>query len=238
MFIFENDYFVVAHKTGGVLTVPTHQGRDDPRPILGIQLQEQLGIQIFPVHRLDYEVTGLVMFAKTRDAHKQANQWFEQQQVKKNYRAWTQTQTFAHIPEHIANPRQSLTLAANQSFDWQGRIARGKRRAYQSPDGKNSHTRAHYLGPEPGHAFLVWDLEPLTGRPHQLRVDLSRHGFPIVGDTLYGSTHPCQADSIALIAYRMDLAAIPAAHRFGLPPSLNIEPRFADICVNPAGATG
>ena len=83
MFIFENDDFVVVHKAGGVLTVPSHQARADPRPILGIQLQEQLGMQIFPVHRLDYEVTGLVIFAKTRDAHQQANQWFEQQRVKK-----------------------------------------------------------------------------------------------------------------------------------------------------------
>ena len=116
-------------------------------------------------------------------------------------------------------------------MDWQGRIARGKRRSYQSPEGKNSHTRAHYLGLDAEQKFLAWDLQPLTGRPHQLRVDLSRHGFPIVGDTLYGASQPCRAETIALIAYRLDLSAISDAQRFGLPALLAIEPRFADICI-------
>jgi tRNA pseudouridine32 synthase/23S rRNA pseudouridine746 synthase len=236
VFIFENDHFVVARKPGGVLTVPSHQGRDDPRPILGIQLQEQLGIQIFPVHRLDFEVSGLVLFAKSRDAHQHANQWFEHQLVKKTYRAWTQTQNFAHIPAHIANPRQALTLAVNQTFDWHGRIARGKRRAYQSVEGKDSITHAQYLGPEPAQGFLCWDLEPLTGRPHQLRVDLSRHGFPVVGDNLYGATSPCQINMIALVAYRLDLTAIPQTQRLGLPAQLFIEPRFTEVCAKPQPA--
>jgi tRNA pseudouridine32 synthase/23S rRNA pseudouridine746 synthase len=69
----------------------------------------------------------------------------------------------------------------------------------------------------------MWDLNPVTGRSHQLRFDLSRHGFPIIGDTLYGSKVPWQgADSIALRSYAIDFSKAPQAQELGLPEKMEI----------------
>jgi tRNA pseudouridine32 synthase/23S rRNA pseudouridine746 synthase len=185
-----------------------------------------LGVQIFPVHRLDFVVSGLVLFAKTAEAHRVANGWFEQHRVQKTYRAWTQQQSFAHIPADVPNPRRAIALHEGDRFDWHGRIQRGKRRAFESPRGQPSHTIAVYLGPHPHNRFLQWDLQAVTGRPHQLRFDLSRHGFPIVGDALYGSNVEFGVDRIALLAYRLDFSAITEGDRFGLPERIEIAPEF------------
>lgn len=226
--------FVIAQKPSGILTVPSHQGRADPRRVLGIELQEQLGVPIFPVHRLDVEVSGLVLFALTREAHRSANHWFEHQRVHKTYRAWTQPQGFEHLPASVVTSRSPLSLQADAQFEWHSRIARNKRRAFVSPQGKPSITRATFLARDPHTGFLQWNLQPLTGRPHQLRVELSQHGFPIIGDTLYGSNYQCANTSIALVAWRLDFANIPMNQRFGLPETVVIEPRCPDCALTTA----
>ncbi|MBI3562802.1 MAG: RNA pseudouridine synthase [Gammaproteobacteria bacterium] len=220
--VFANQDFVVANKPAGVLTVPSHQGRADPRPVLGIQLQDHLARQIFPVHRLDVDVSGLVLYALNAQAHRAANGWFEQQRVRKTYRAWTQTQGFDHLPAAAHNPRLAIALQAQQHFEWHGRIARNKRRAFPSPHGNPSLTHAVFLEQDYATGYLHWDLQPLTGRPHQLRVDLSRHGFPIIGDRLYGATRPWHEAGIALRAWRLDFQQIATAERFGLDASIEL----------------
>lgn len=215
--VFENTHFVVCDKPSGVLSTPSRFEEDDPRLCLGTALQQQLGIQIYPVHRLDFEVSGLVMYAKTAEAHRKANAWFETKQVQKTYRALTTGQDYSHIPEQVKNPRTPITLTAGMTFEWKSRILRGKRRAYESPQGKDTLTLVTYLG-ETSKGFHEWDLHPVTGRSHQLRFDLSRHGFPIVGDKLYGSTSKWNPDnSIALRSYAIDFAKAAGAKALDLP---------------------
>ncbi|WP_413578198.1 RluA family pseudouridine synthase [Bdellovibrio sp. HCB290] len=221
--VFENAHFVICDKPAGVLSTPSRLGAEDERNCLGIALQKQLAIQIYPVHRLDFEVSGLVMYAKTAEAHRKANGWFENKTVSKTYRALTTAQDFSHIPENVKNSRAKFELSTSQNFEWKSRILRGKRRAYESPEGKDSMTLAQYLGAN-AQCFLQWDLQPVTGRSHQLRFDLSRHGFPIVGDTLYGSKVKwCGENSIALRAYRIDFSKAPGADEFQLPQIIQIQ---------------
>ncbi len=222
--IFHNQHFLVAFKPAGVLTVPDRDGTDAARPVLGLQLQSELGVRLFPVHRLDWPVAGLVLFALNTEAHKIANTWFEHRRVHKTYRAWTQAQSFTHIPAHVGNPRHAITLAQDMRFEWRGKIERNKRRAFVSPRGKASLTLAQYLGKHPTHGHLMWDVAPVTGRPHQLRLDLSRHGFPVVGDALYGSKLDWGPDRIALTAFLLDFSAIVETKRLGLPQSVELEP--------------
>lgn len=67
-----------------------------------------------------------------------------------------------------------------------------------------------------------WELHPLTGRPHQLRYELSRHGHPIVGDQLYGSTLAFLNPGIALRAVQIDFSKAPGAKSFGLPNEIEV----------------
>lgn len=218
--VFENEHFVFCDKASGVLSTPSRFEDEDDRDCLGTSLQKQLGLQIFPVHRLDFEVSGLVMYAKNPEAHRKANGWFESKTVFKSYRALTTAQDYSPIPATVVNPRTKIDLTAGQEFDWKAVILRGKRRAYESPQGKPSHTKATFVGMDG--AYLQWDLHPITGRSHQLRFDLSRHGFTIVGDALYGSTVKLEKDVIALRSYQIDFSKAAKAKDFGLPSELTI----------------
>lgn len=219
--VFQNQHFVICDKPGGVLTTPSRHAENDGRSCLGTALQTSLGQQIYPVHRLDFEVSGLVLFAKTAEAHREANAWFEKKLVRKTYHAWTSSQSFAHIPPQVPGPREGFTVTPGQSFAWESRQLRGKRRAYLSPEGKACRTEARFLKINE-EQFLEWDLSPVTGRPHQLRLDMSRHGFPIVGDALYGSTVEWKPHTLALRAYKIDFVSIPVAQRAGLPELLEV----------------
>lgn len=221
--VFENSHFVICDKPAGVLSTPSRMGAEDERNCLGIALQKQLGVQIYPVHRLDFEVSGLVMYAKSADAHRKSNAWFEHKTVSKTYRALTTPQDFSHIPDNVKNSRQKFKVSEGQQFEWKSRILRGKRRAYESPEGKDSLTLAQYLGVN-DKGYLQWDLQPVTGRSHQLRFDLSRHGFPIVGDTLYGSKVVwTDKDAIALRAFKIDFTKAPGAQELQFPPVIQLD---------------
>ena len=219
--IFENEHFVICDKENGVLSTPSRFEERDSRICLGTSLQNQLGLQIYPIHRLDFEVSGLVMYGKNANAHRWANHLFESKVVQKTYRALTTSQDFSHIPENIKNSRKSFDLGSEHHFEWRAQVLRGKRRAYETPQGKTSLTLADFVGYN-GKNLLRWDLQPVTGRSHQLRFDLSRHGYPIVGDELYGSKVALRPEAIALQAYRIDFSKVQGLAPWGLPDAIEI----------------
>ncbi len=202
--IFENENWLVVVKSSGWLTTPARD-KDDSRPCLGRELQKEVGQQIFPIHRLDFEVSGLVLFAKSAEAHRLGQKWFEHGEIIKTYRART-----------IAG----VASLPTDWVEWRSKLLRGKRRAYVSPTGKVSVTRARVT--EKHTDFLVWELQPLTGRPHQLRVELALHHAPILGDELYGGP-PGEPNRIELTAVALNLEKINAADRLGLPPVLSLD---------------
>ena len=85
--VFQNEHFVIVDKAPLVLSVPSRMGEDETRPVLGLILEKDLGRTVYPVHRLDFEVQGLIMYALTPAAHKAGNAWFEQKIVFKKYSA-------------------------------------------------------------------------------------------------------------------------------------------------------
>lgn len=216
--IFENEHFVAVDKPAGTLTVPGRTGASDERLCLSHELAKTG--PVLPIHRLDVEVSGLVLFAKNTRAHREANAWFEARHVHKSYEAWTE----GTIPDG-SNP--------GQTFEWQSNILRGKRRAYESPHGKPAITRATWLGSERFHDIPIqrWQLEPLTGRSHQLRFELSRHGFPILGDTLYGAHVEFIAHAIALRSIRLDFSGCAGAAKLGLPEVIQASSLREAFCV-------
>lgn len=206
--VFENEHFVICDKEAMVLSVPGRQGEDDQRPVLGKILEKDLGITIYPVHRLDFEVQGLIMYAKTPAAHKIGNFWFENKEVTKTYSA------------HSKMSEGKFDFKVGELLSWQCLLLRGKKRAYESPVGKKSLTQAKLIKVE-GNTFF-WHLNPITGRSHQLRYELFRHGHPIIGDTLYGSTENFNLPGIALRAFKIDFTKAHKALEFGLPEIIEV----------------
>ncbi len=205
--VFENQHYVIVDKPSAMLSVPSRFEENDPRPVVGRNLSVQLGCQIFPVHRLDFEVSGLLLFAKEVKAHQAANDWFSKRQVKKTYHAITQ--------EHP-------DYKVGESYEWKCRVLRGKKRTYEHELGKPSLTLAYLQSQfeEQGRKFFSWKLKPVTGRPHQLRFDCYRMQVPIVGDQLYGSIFSFAEKEILLRAVELQFPSI--ASEWGLPPQVAV----------------
>ncbi len=208
--VFENEKFSIVDKPGGTLSVPSQWGKEDPRPVLSYLLQEQLNLRLWPVHRLDFEVSGLVIFAKDENSHRMANQWFEAREIHKVYEAWG-----------VGDPP---SLKSGEATEWNSMLHRGKKRSFDSPHGKLAVTRAYWLKTLPAtHIPLQqWALDPLTGRPHQLRVELAKHQNPILGDKLYGCSVEFLNEVIALRAIRLDFKNCAGATKAGLPQELEL----------------
>jgi len=204
--VWGNERVIVVDKPPGWLSVPSRMGAQDERPCLGRVWEARLGCRLWPVHRLDVEVGGLVLFAKDAEAHRLLCEGFESHTVEKTYLAWTAGQ---------GEP------VLGQTETWRTRLLRGKKRAYVHPQGKEAVTVATALWRVQG--FWLWRLQPRTGRPHQLRVELSRRGQPIVGDGLYGSGVPF-GEGIALRAVRLSFEAVASRGSLGLPDAVGLSP--------------
>jgi tRNA pseudouridine32 synthase/23S rRNA pseudouridine746 synthase len=206
--VYEGENWLVVDKPSGWLTVP---GRGDgATPVLGTTLQDRHG-RLWPVHRLDREVSGLVLFARNAEAHRAACAWFEGRDVLKTYEALT--------------PWVGGRKVEGEQ-EWSLKLHRGKKRAFEADHGHLAVTRAQLLGrvERSEQPFAHWRLHPLTGRSHQLRVTLAKFYAPICGDVLYGGpkAESCglPPGAIALRAVALDFNAVQDLLRSGLPPRI------------------
>lgn len=189
--ILENENWIAVDKPSGMLTVPSRQGAADERACLKSLVQTHCGQQIWAIHRLDVEVSGVVLFGKTAEFHKKACAAFEDHTAKKTYQALTVRGS-------------EFRGEVGQEWTWRMKLVRGKRRAFEAPHGKLAITRARLE--REFDSRLQWTLWPETGRSHQLRVSLAKVGCPILGDQLYGSKE--EFDGIALRATALKIAAL------------------------------
>lgn len=181
--------FVVVLKPAGMLSVPARDVNDE-RKVLGRLLEADLQQQIFPVHRLDFEVAGLMIYALNAVMHRTLSMAFEQHHVFKTY---------------IALAEKFSSNLDKQ--EWKSLLLKGKKRTYEAPYGKTSITYAQTL-----ENFFInnqsiskWQLNPHTGRSHQLRYEMMKHGHAILGDQLYGSRYKLNTHQIALISAQIIL---------------------------------
>jgi 23S rRNA pseudouridine955/2504/2580 synthase/23S rRNA pseudouridine1911/1915/1917 synthase len=163
--VHEDPSILVLNKPAGMLVVPDRFRPDLPN--LFSFLKEQLG-SIYVVHRIDKETSGLVVFAKTPDAHAHLNRQFEGRHVEKKYLA---------LVKGVSSV-SSGTISHPLSEGWDGR-----RMKIDEKKGKEAVTDFSILESFQGYAFV--EVRPKTGRMHQIRVHLRSLGLPIVGDDLY-----------------------------------------------------
>jgi len=162
----KDDALLVVNKPAGLLSVP---GRGaDKQDCLSSRVQHEFPTALI-VHRLDMATSGLLVFALDKEMQRRLAELFRDRAVAKRYVALV-AGTFECTGGEI-----DLPLAA----DWPNR----PRQKVDFATGKPSLTRYQRLN---SHADVSrMELEPLTGRTHQLRVHLAAIGHPIVGDTLY-----------------------------------------------------
>lgn len=196
VFIHADAHLLVLDKPAGLLCVP---GRgEDKQDCLATRVQAVVPDALV-VHRLDMATSGLWLMARGPDMQRRLSQAFADRQVHKRYVAVVagRLEMPASTPEGWAVV--DLPLAA----DWPNR----PRRVVDAVHGKPSMTRWRVLGHDDAAHTTRVELEPITGRSHQLRVHLLALGHPILGDALYAPPAIVQASPRLLLhASRLALA--------------------------------
>lgn len=167
--IFENDFFVAVNKPSGLLSIPDRLGQElSLKDILKSRYE-----QIFTVHRLDKDTSGIIVFAKDEASHKQLSQLFEGREVEKFY--------LGLVHGKLMNEDGSIDAAITEHPGKNGKMITHVK-------GKPALTDYHVLESFRLYTWLQFQIH--TGRTHQIRVHMQHIGHPIVCDEIYGDPSP------------------------------------------------
>ena len=169
--LYADDILLVVDKPSGLLAVP---GRGaDKQDCLAARVQARFPDALI-VHRLDMATSGLMVMARGPAAQRALGKAFAAREVKKRY--------VAVVAGRLDAPSEGWgTIDLPIIVDWPNRPLR----IVDHQRGKPSLTRWRVLGYEEGISGTRVELEPITGRSHQLRIHLRELGHPILGDSLY-----------------------------------------------------
>lgn len=163
--LYEDDSIVVINKDAGMLTVADRWNHTSVH--LQSLLRQRYG-EIFTIHRLDKDTSGIICFAKNAEVHKILSEQFETREVEKHYIALVN----GHLSEdgYIDQP-----LVSSESKP--GTMIIHKK-------GKPSYTTYRIV--ETYSLFTIVDVQIHTGRMHQIRVHFAHIGHPLFIDPIYG----------------------------------------------------
>jgi 23S rRNA pseudouridine1911/1915/1917 synthase len=170
MLLYEDDVLVVFNKSPNLPTQPTQNGEDS----LLTMAENWMGQPLFVVHRLDQPASGIVVFGKTAKAAAHLNAQFQNRETTKTYwaivekKAWKAENTEGVLVDYLQhNPKK------NQSFVVKSDTPNAKR------------AELHWLLRGGADHYNLLEINLLTGRHHQIRVQLSAFGCPVKGDVKY-----------------------------------------------------
>ena len=187
--IHVDDHLVVVNKPSGLLSVP---GRGpEKQDCVWHRVQAQFADALV-VHRLDQATSGLLVLARGIESQRRLSRAFANRQVDKRYLAWVKGHPKAQSGWHSID----LPIMA----DWPNRPLQ-----MISPEGRPCLTYWRLLEQQEAPPCALLELQPHTGRSHQLRVHLQAIGHPILGDDLYGSPEAPASPALQLHAWRLTL---------------------------------
>ncbi|MFV0606718.1 MAG: RluA family pseudouridine synthase [Niabella sp.] len=167
--MFENDELVALNKPSGLLSIPDREGKE-------ISLKDILQLhhpEIYTVHRLDRETSGLIVFAKNAQAHKHFSLQFENRQTKKIYNALL----VGSLPQKEGSI--DAPIAENQA-----------RRGVMIVHRRGKPALTDYKLMQDFKIFSWVEFLIHTGRTHQIRVHAKEIGNPVACDKIYGDGKP------------------------------------------------
>jgi tRNA pseudouridine32 synthase/23S rRNA pseudouridine746 synthase len=189
---------IVVNKPSGLLAVPGKTSND----CLSLLVQAQFADALI-VHRLDMATSGLMVMARGIAAQRALNAAFAGRQVHKRYVAMAagDCREAGAATDDADAGWQTIDLPI--LVDWPNRPLR----KIDFENGKPSSTRWRCVAHDAARNASRLELEPLTGRSHQLRVHLLAIGHPILGDALYAPPAVCaQAERLLLHASELAFA--------------------------------
>jgi 23S rRNA pseudouridine1911/1915/1917 synthase len=182
--LFEDRHLIAIEKPSGLLSVPLDEG-DGEKDALGLLRAGLQTPSIFAVHRIDRDVSGVLVFARGKESEERLKILFERHDLERQYFAIVE----GRMREDEGTWQSNLTELT--SYD-----------VVPSNDGKEAITHFKVLRRSPKYTYLRVVLE--TGRKHQIRVHCQMAGHPVLGDERYGAReNPIRR--ICLHAVRLEL---------------------------------
>ena len=193
--LYEDNHVLAVVKPAGLATMGTPEGRPTlltvAKEYVKRRYEKPGNVYLGVVSRLDAPVTGVVLLARTSKAAARLTEQFRSRDVEKSY--WA-------VVEGVVEP------ADGRLVDWLAEDERHRRMHVVGPTmpgAKEARLAYHRLSVVGGNSWLEVELE--TGRKHQIRLQLSSHGHPVVGDRKYGSVVQF-SPGIALHARRLAIS--------------------------------
>lgn len=164
--IYEDESLLVVEKPAFMLSIPD---RFSPEKENLLDMLRESREEVYTVHRLDRETSGIILFAKTREAHRDLSLQFEKREVSKKY--------LALVDGNIGENDGRIDQPIGESQSQPGKMEVTKR-------GKPSLTLLKVLERFKGFTLVEADIQ--TGRTHQIRVHFAAISHPLAVDSLYG----------------------------------------------------
>ena len=193
--LFEDNHLLVVNKLPGVLVQGDNTG-DIPlvelcKEYIKEKYQKPGAVFLGVVHRLDRPVSGVVVLARTSKSLERMNALFRDKETKKTY--W-------------AIVKKKPTKDQDTLIHWLLKDEKKNKTTFftrETPGALRSELSYRIMGTAQSHWLL--EVNPVTGRPHQIRVQLASMGCPIRGDVKYGYDQPsADGRSISLHARRLE----------------------------------
>ncbi|TZF81203.1 RluA family pseudouridine synthase [Pedobacter sp. BS3] len=191
--LYEDNHLIAVNKRAGDIVQVDNTGDESldekVKKFIAQKYNKPNGAFLGVVHRLDRPVSGVILFAKTSKALDRVNKLFKNRQMHKTY--WAVVRNKPSQPEGnlvhwlVKNPQKNVT------------------KAYDHEVAGSLRAELNYRLIGELNGYYLIEVNPITGRPHQIRVQLSTLGCPIVGDNKYGYPRGSLKKSICLHARQL-----------------------------------
>lgn len=192
--IYEDNHLLVIDKPAGVLSQEDRTGKPDVLSLCKQYLKKKYNkpgeVFLGLVHRLDQPVSGVMALARTTKAASRLSEQVRNRSIQKNYWALVYgiTPTEGELKHYLLKDSKTNMV-----------------RAFSSKKGKAKEARLTFTTLKQSAHYSLIEITLITGRPHQIRVQFAKAGFPLWGDYKYGSPDQGKGKTLALRAVRLTL---------------------------------
>ena len=190
---YEDNHLIMVNKKSGVLVQGDSTGDTPLSELVKQYLKEKYNkpgnVFCGVLHRIDRPVSGLVVLAKTSKGLSKMNEVFKRREVHKTYWAITSDKPTEMRGQLVHWLKKDRTKNRTKTFE------------AEQPGTQRAELSYKVLGSSKSHWLI--EINPITGRPHQIRAQLASIGCPVKGDIKYGYDNPNPDASIHLHARKL-----------------------------------
>jgi 23S rRNA pseudouridine1911/1915/1917 synthase len=192
--IYEDNHLLVIDKPSGLLSQEDHTGEPDVLNLCKQYIKKKYNkpgdVFLGLVHRLDRPVSGVMVLARTSKAASRLSYQIRKRTINKTYWALVEGQApvFGEFVHFLKKDSRTNVV-----------------KAYKSPKRDAKESRLKFISIKQSAKFTVVEVDLITGRPHQIRVQFAKEGHPLWGDHKYGNPDKRGNQNIALRSVKMEL---------------------------------